>query len=87
MKPDPIVEEVRRAREAHAARFNYDLAAICAHLRQREKTIDHPVISRQPRFLSPIKSEDEEVCDSKISSLCTNFSSAVVEAERTQPML
>jgi hypothetical protein len=25
---DPIVDEVRRIRDAHAARFNYDLEAI-----------------------------------------------------------
>lgn len=32
---DPIVEEVRRHREAHAAKFNFDLAAICRDLRQQ----------------------------------------------------
>lgn len=34
---DPIVEEIRRARDAHAKQFNYDLDAICDDLRQREK--------------------------------------------------
>jgi hypothetical protein len=33
---DPIVEEVRRAREAHAARFNYDLDAIFKDIKERE---------------------------------------------------
>jgi hypothetical protein len=33
---DPIVEEVRRVREAHAARFNYDLDAIFKDLKERE---------------------------------------------------
>ena len=28
MHPDPIVEEVRKAREAYAAQFDYDLEAI-----------------------------------------------------------
>ncbi len=32
---DPIVQEVRRAREAYAARFNYDLAAMVADLQRR----------------------------------------------------
>jgi len=32
---DPIVAEVRRTREQIAARFNYDLAAICEDARQR----------------------------------------------------
>lgn len=32
---DPIVEEVRQAREAYAARFNYNLAAMFADLQRR----------------------------------------------------
>ena len=50
MKPDPIVEEVRKVRQAHAARFKYDLSAICADLRNKEKTGSHPVVSRQPKL-------------------------------------
>jgi hypothetical protein len=34
---DPIVDEVRRIRDAHAARFNYDLDAIFRDLKEREK--------------------------------------------------
>jgi hypothetical protein len=34
---DPIVEEVRRARETYAARFNYDLRAIFHDLKEQEK--------------------------------------------------
>ena len=34
---DPIVEEVRRIRDAHAARFNYDLNAIFRDIKEREK--------------------------------------------------
>jgi hypothetical protein len=34
---DPVVDEVRRIREAHAARFNYDLDAIFRDLKEREK--------------------------------------------------
>ena len=33
---DPIVEEVRRARDAHAKRFNYDLDAIVETEETRE---------------------------------------------------
>lgn len=33
---DPIIEEVRGHREAHAAEFGYDLAAICRDLRQQQ---------------------------------------------------
>jgi len=34
---DPIVNEVRRVRDAHAARFNYDLDAIFKDLKEQEK--------------------------------------------------
>jgi hypothetical protein len=34
---DPIVDEVRRIRDAHAARFNYDLDAIFKDIKEREK--------------------------------------------------
>ena len=32
MKKDPIVEEIRNIPKAHAAKFQYDLKAICTHL-------------------------------------------------------
>lgn len=50
MKSDPIVEEVRKVREAHAAKFNYDLSVICRDLREKEKNIGHPVVSRKPKL-------------------------------------
>ena len=34
---DPIVDEVHRIRDAHAARFNYDLDAIFQDIKEREK--------------------------------------------------
>jgi len=34
---DPIVDEVRRVRDAHAFRFNYDLDAIFQDIKEREK--------------------------------------------------
>jgi hypothetical protein len=34
---DPIVDEIRRFREAHAARFNYDLRAIFNDIKEQEK--------------------------------------------------
>lgn len=50
MKSDPTVDEVRKVREAHAARFNYDLSALCADLKTKEKDAGHPVVSRQPKL-------------------------------------
>ena len=42
MKPmqpwkDPIVEEIRTAREAYAKQFDYDVHAICRDLRSRQE--------------------------------------------------
>lgn len=34
---DPIVDEVRRVRDAYAARFNYDLRAIFRDLKEKEE--------------------------------------------------
>lgn len=49
---DPIVEEVRRARDAHAKQFNYDLDAICEDLRKREQASGRPTISLPPKQVS-----------------------------------
>lgn len=49
MKPDPVVEEVRAAREAYAASFNYDLAAMVADLRRRQAQEGRRVVSRPPK--------------------------------------
>ncbi len=42
---DPIVEEVRRIRDAYAARFNYDLRAIYRDLKEQEKRCGRKVVS------------------------------------------
>ncbi len=56
MRKDPIVEEIRKIREVHAAIFNYDLKAICADLRKKEKDCGHPVVSLPPkRYLRAIR--------------------------------
>lgn len=48
---DPIVEEVRKAREAHAAECGHDLAAICRDLKRIEQECGHEIVSRPPRRL------------------------------------
>jgi len=52
---DPIVEEMRWAREAHAKQFNYDLDAICEDLRKPEKTAGHPMVSLPPKRVAKKK--------------------------------
>lgn len=49
MKKDPIVEEIRKVREAHSAKFNYDLNAICTDLKEKEKNCGHTVVSLPPK--------------------------------------
>jgi len=46
---DPIVEEIRKYREAHARKFKFDLHAICEDLRRKEKTCGHRVVSLPPK--------------------------------------
>ena len=46
---DPIVAEVRKARDEYAARFNYDAKAMVRDLRSREGKDGRPVVSLPPR--------------------------------------
>jgi hypothetical protein len=52
---DPIVEEVHRARDAHAKQSNYDLDAICKDLRKREKASGQPTVSLRPKRIEKKK--------------------------------
>jgi len=60
MIEDPIVEEIRRIREAHAARFNYDLDAIFRDIKEREKASGHRFVDGIAR---PIASEAAPVAE------------------------
>ena len=51
-RKDPIVEEVRRAREAHAEKFGYDLRAIVRDLKKHERQRDRKVVSFAPKRLA-----------------------------------
>ena len=42
---DPIVAEVRRAREELFASARYDLRELCRQLREGQKTCGHPVVT------------------------------------------
>ena len=55
---DPIVAEVRKAREEFARQFNYDLHAMCEELRREEKQLGGgPLVSlpKKPVRTFPIK--------------------------------
>jgi hypothetical protein len=49
MSTDPIVAEVRRARDTLAAKLNYDVAAIVRDARKRQKQSKRTVVSLKPR--------------------------------------
>jgi hypothetical protein len=49
MWDDPIVEEVRKVREAHAKKFNYDLHAIAADLKRQQKAGKRKFFKLPPR--------------------------------------
>ena len=54
MWEDPIVAEVRKIREAHAAKFNYDLRAIYQDLKEQEKRSGRTFVSYPPRRCKPV---------------------------------
>jgi hypothetical protein len=50
---DPIVDEVRRVRDAHAARFEYDLDAIFRDIKEQEKQSGRTFVSFAPPRAEP----------------------------------
>ena len=57
MWQDPIVAQVRRAREAHAAQFGFDLRAIYRALKVQEEQSQRKKVSYDPKRILPIKME------------------------------
>lgn len=49
---DPIVEEVRKARQDYASKFNHDLKEICKDLKRIERECGHRPTSLPPRLLT-----------------------------------
>ncbi len=49
---DPIVDEARRIREDHAARFHYDVDALVAEYKRLEAESGQPHVSLGPRKLT-----------------------------------
>jgi cytidylate kinase len=50
MKDDPIVAEIRKYRQEHAAKFNYDLDAIVKDIRSREGKDGRRVVTLPPKL-------------------------------------
>ena len=55
---DPIVEEIRNLREEYAARFNYDIKAICREARKHQETSERKTVSLAPKRVASATSKD-----------------------------
>jgi hypothetical protein len=51
MKPDPILSEIRRTREAYAEQFGGDVRAMLADLRRRQQESGRVAVSRMPKHI------------------------------------
>lgn len=51
---DPIIAEVRKAREAYAKKFKYDIKAMCRDLKKRQTQNINRVISMPPKRIESI---------------------------------
>lgn len=49
MTSDPIIDEVRKAREEVASRFNYDINALFDDLERKQREGDQKTVSFPPR--------------------------------------
>ncbi|MDA0588544.1 MAG: hypothetical protein O2820_11825 [Planctomycetota bacterium] len=49
MNDDPIVREVRKARDDYAKMFDYDLDAICRDLQEKQQQPGKQVVSFPPK--------------------------------------
>ncbi len=52
MQDDPIVEEVRKVRDAHAARFEYDLQRIFEDIKRQERESGRQYVSFPARRIA-----------------------------------
>ena len=70
---DPIVDEVRRVRDAHAAMFNYDLDAIFHDIKEQEKLsglkfVSYPARRTEPKLaLQPTGAASSVSASSKVA--------------------
>ena len=61
MWQDEIVEEAREARQAHAAKFKFDLNLIYQDLKQQERQSKRKVVSFPPKAPLLARAEDAAV--------------------------
>jgi hypothetical protein len=61
MWKDPVVEEVRKARDDHAAYFNYDLQAIYRAFKEEEANSGRSFIRLSPKLIEKKKNHPLEL--------------------------
>jgi hypothetical protein len=66
MFEDPIVEEIRRIRHEHAAKFNNDLTAIVADIRRLERESGQTHVNFPPRLVE--EEAGEAAAESRVPS-------------------
>ncbi|MEO5326832.1 MAG: hypothetical protein H7829_01145 [Magnetococcus sp. THC-1_WYH] len=55
---DPIIEELHKFRDEHAARFNDDIDAIVIDLQNSERSSNRPVVSFAPKMYHDLPGQD-----------------------------
>lgn len=50
---DEIVDEVRQVRDEHAKKFNYDISAICADIRQKQADSNRRIVAVGEQEVKP----------------------------------
>lgn len=68
MIDDPIVEEIRRVRQAHAARFGFNLKAIVEDFRRQQAESGRTYVRlppRPPRSITRLKRPLEAVTEAR----------------------
>ncbi|MGK5092732.1 hypothetical protein WDW89_12050 [Deltaproteobacteria bacterium TL4] len=50
MNKDPIVAEVRKSREKHAEKFDYDLRRIFEDIKSRQGETNHKIVTCTPQY-------------------------------------
>lgn len=56
---DEIVEEVRKIRNEHAAKFDYDISAICADIRRKQKESGRKVVTTRKSMVEKGEAEPQ----------------------------
>ena len=59
MFEDPIVEEVRVARQKHAVRFNFDLKKIAQDLKEKQEESNRKIVSYSPKLIKTKKARQK----------------------------